>query len=70
VPLHRVTWEIDIEADNAREAARKALQIQQKPDSTATVFKVTDPDGKVADFDLVRPRTKANRRPVRTAEPT
>lgn len=40
MPLCRVTWEIDIEADNMRDAAHKALAIQQDPASTATVFQV------------------------------
>lgn len=34
----RVTWEIDIEADSAEEAALAAHEIQKRPDSTATVF--------------------------------
>lgn len=39
-----VTWEIDIEAENAEAAARKALAIQRNPDSIATVFKVHEAD--------------------------
>jgi hypothetical protein len=53
--IYRVTWEIDIEADSARDAARKAQDIQRKPDSTATVFLVQNPDGGVRMFDLGRP---------------
>jgi len=37
---YRVSWEIDVEADSPREAAEKALEIQKRPDSTATVFRV------------------------------
>ena len=37
---YRVTWEIDIEADSAHEAAETALEIQRQPDSTATVFTI------------------------------
>lgn len=39
---YRVIWEIDIEADNLKEAVREALRIQRDPESTATIFKVTD----------------------------
>jgi hypothetical protein len=35
---YTVRWEIDVDADSAYEAARKALAIQRDPDSTATVF--------------------------------
>jgi hypothetical protein len=36
----RVQWEIDIEADDAEEAAVLALEIQRDPESIATVFEV------------------------------
>lgn len=36
-----VVWKIDIDADSPEEAARRALQIQRRPDSTATWFHVT-----------------------------
>lgn len=39
---YRVTWEIDIDAANPREAAEKALHIQRDVDSTATVFTVAE----------------------------
>jgi hypothetical protein len=55
---YRVTWEIDIEADRARDAARKAQDIQRRLDSTATVFKVECADGDVRMFDLGRPTPK------------
>lgn len=35
-----VEWRIEVEADSAEEAARKALAIQRNPDSIATVFHV------------------------------
>jgi hypothetical protein len=38
--LWRVTWEIDLEAATAREAAEKALEIHRRPTSIATVFEV------------------------------
>jgi hypothetical protein len=37
---YRVVWEIDVEARTPREAAKKALAIQRKPDSAALVFEV------------------------------
>jgi hypothetical protein len=48
-----VEWRIDIYADSPREAAEQALAIQRKPDSTATVFNVTDTDGTTTDVDLL-----------------
>jgi len=48
----RVQWEIDIDAANPREAAEKALAIQRKPESIATVFDVTDNAGKTVRVDL------------------
>jgi hypothetical protein len=41
MPTYHVKWEIDIDAENADEAARKALAIQRDPNSIATVFAVT-----------------------------
>jgi hypothetical protein len=67
---YRVTWEIDIEADSARDAARKAQEIQLDPSSTATVFKVERPDGSVAMFDLCRPAPKPRFRQRRAPTPT
>ena len=40
--MYRVTWEIDIEADDAIDAARQALEIHRDPDSIATVFSVQE----------------------------
>ena len=37
-----VTWNIDIQADSAEEAARIALDIQRDPESIATVFYVRE----------------------------
>lgn len=36
-----VSWEIQVTASSAEEAARKALAIQRNPGSTATVFAVS-----------------------------
>lgn len=41
MPLYRVTWEIDIEADTPRDAAEEALTVQRNPESIATVFDVS-----------------------------
>ena len=35
-----VTWEIDVEAESAEEAAKEALKIQRDPCSEATCFTV------------------------------
>lgn len=48
----KVTWEIELEAETALEAARAALAIQRDPASTATVFTVVDPEGRVEQIDL------------------
>jgi hypothetical protein len=66
---YRVSWEIDIEADSARDAARKAQDIQLDPSSTATVFKVQRPDGSVAMFDLGRPAPKPRFQQRRSPHP-
>jgi len=50
--MRRVRWEIDVDADSPREAARKALEIQRDPDSIATVFDVIEPNGRVVRVDL------------------
>lgn len=42
---YTVTWEIDLEAESAVEAAQKAREIQLDPDSLATAFKVDDGSG-------------------------
>ncbi len=51
---YRVEWVIDIEAESPEDAARQALAIQRKPDSTATVFDVVeyDTDGESVRVDL------------------
>jgi hypothetical protein len=38
----KVTWEIELDAESAADAARAALKTQRDPDSYATVFKVED----------------------------
>lgn len=44
MPCYKVIWEIDIDADTPLEAAKQAEEIQKSPESTATVFGVTDPE--------------------------
>jgi hypothetical protein len=39
---YRVVWEIDIDAENADEAALLALEIQRDVDSIATIFEVCE----------------------------
>lgn len=47
-----VTWNIDIEAETPRDAAKQALKIQRDPESIATVFKVKDQFGQETLVDL------------------
>ena len=50
---YHVVWEIDIYARSPREAARKAQEMQQDQDTTATVFDVTQEDSdKTVRIDL------------------
>jgi hypothetical protein len=49
---YRVTWEIDIESDSAYAAAEMALEIQRRPDGTATVFSIRDETGASIEVDL------------------
>jgi hypothetical protein len=58
---YRVRWEIDLEAANAVEAARKALAIQRDPSSLATFFTVrpVGADGAEAEIDIDLLRTPA-----------
>ena len=48
----RVAWEIDVEADSADEAARKALEIHRDPESTATVFQVYNLEDRKVDWNI------------------
>jgi len=50
---YRVLWEIDIfDADSRCEVAEKVLEIQRRPDSTATVFTVRNETDESAVVDL------------------
>lgn len=50
---YKVIWEIEIEAESAEEAARKAFEIQRDPDSIATVFNIKAPNGEEFIIDLL-----------------
>ena len=77
----RVYWEIDLEANSPRQAAKKALEIHRDPASIATVFivrklrraKTIDsaylpifPDDVVIDLSKSRKRRKRSSGPQRT----
>jgi hypothetical protein len=49
----RVVWEVNVDADGPREAAEKALAMQRNPESTATVFDVTNEHGQTVRVDLM-----------------
>lgn len=55
MPTYRVTWEIDIERNTLLEAALEARAIMLDPESTATVFTVTDACGHTTIVDLADP---------------
>lgn len=40
--MYTVSWDINIEAESMKEAAKIALEIQRDPDSIATTFVVVD----------------------------
>lgn len=49
---YRVEWCIEVDAENPREAAQRALEIQRDPDSMAVVFDVLDEEGDLHHVDL------------------
>jgi len=48
----KVSWVVELEADNPREAALTALEFMQDPRTTATQFDVTDRSGNRVEIDL------------------
>lgn len=50
--LYRVVWEIDVEADDAVEAAWRARELHCSPDTTATIYTVRDKEGHETEEDL------------------
>jgi hypothetical protein len=58
----RVTWEIEIEADSAKQAAQEARIIQLTPGMSATVFDVwAHAAGKMHRIDLVEEPDRLDR---------
>jgi len=60
--LYRVSWVIDIEAESAFEAARRAKLIQLDLQSIANVFDVIEHEGagtpEIVDLDLYYPKVR------------
>lgn len=53
MPEYRVTWVIDLDADNPVEAVKLARKMQLLPDTTATIFEVEDTTtGETQEIDL------------------
>lgn len=50
---YRVSWEIDVTADDPVAAAREAFAAMQRPGTTATVFEVADEHGNITTVDLL-----------------
>ena len=51
---YHVTWEIEIDADDPQKAAEQAFSCMQRPETTATVFDVTDSEtGETVRVDLL-----------------
>lgn len=55
MPDYLVEWSIDITARSPTEAAKKALEIQRRAGSMATVFDVTNANGRKVKIDLDNP---------------
>ena len=49
---YTVNWKIELDAESFEDAAKKALEIQRDPDSTATHFEVCDEHGRQQEVDL------------------
>jgi hypothetical protein len=52
MPSFRLTWTMDIEADDAESAARAARAYQLRPSAIVGVFDVASDDGQVVTVDL------------------
>lgn len=50
---YTVTWVVELEADNPRDAARIARKWQLDPNSWATCFDITDNAGNETTIDLL-----------------
>ncbi|MFX0581010.1 hypothetical protein [Nocardia nepalensis] len=52
MPEYYIRWEIDVDADDPVSAAFAAFDIYRAPDTTTTVFDVTEPDSHTYRVDL------------------
>lgn len=57
MPDYTITWEIDCEAINPREAAEQAWRMRSAPGSIANHFLVTNPAGETVTVDLAEAET-------------
>jgi hypothetical protein len=57
---YAVTWEIDIQAESPREAARIAWNCMRGRGSTCNVFTVCDDEGEVTHVDLQEPEKEGS----------
>ena len=60
--LHRVTWEIDLDAASPRAATEKALEIQRDSESIATVFSIRETKSEIPLDDEVIDLSKSRKR--------
>lgn len=49
---YKITWTIDVAGENPLDAAKQALALFKAEDSTATVFRVENPQGATTEIDL------------------
>lgn len=50
---YHVFWEIDVEAENEKDAAKIALEIQKDPESIATIFHVGKTGKKIVKYKCI-----------------
>lgn len=50
-------WTIDLDSDDATDAAVQALEIMRDPASVATVFRIYEPDGRSVLIDVEDPES-------------
>lgn len=53
MPSYRVTWEIEVDADNPLDAAMQAHNVQLSPDRIVDFYEVVDAKGLRYGVDLV-----------------
>ncbi len=49
---YNITWTIDVTGENPLDAAKQALALFKAEDSTATIFRVENPQGETTEIDL------------------